>query len=270
VLTHSVHKSLNLNEYFTDSDGDPLSYRFYSNNINNSIPAVSGKMIFNCSYLDLSYQNAGTTTFTVVADDRHGGSKVVEFTAEALANQAPEAVGSFPDLILGQGVYLSIDPDVFSSIDPNGFFYDKEGDTLSYSLSSPNSSVVEVSGSLDIFTSFATGSLSLDFIANDEHGGTATQNIDTQVVSGTFDESTGEYIFSNLDSYFSDLPGSKTYSTVSFIHNGTSASAFLSNDGHDLHIDHDADQGTFIVTIEATGDNNETLKKIFAVGFNPV
>ncbi|WP_420635815.1 Ig-like domain-containing protein [Candidatus Palauibacter sp.] len=152
--------------YFSDPDGDALSYAAESTDASVATASVSG------STVTITGVAAGSATVTVTARDPAGLTAVqnVAVTVER-ANRAPEAVGSIPPVGLAAGDDLTFDVP--------SYFSDPDGDALSYAAESTDASVAtaSVSGSTVTITGVAAGSATVTVTARDPAGLTAVQNV---------------------------------------------------------------------------------------------
>ena len=159
--------------YFTDLDGDALTYTAMSSNSSVATASVSG------STVTITAVAAGSATITVTARDPD------DLTATQQAgvtvqqpNRAPSAVGTIPAMTLAPGET--------ATVDASGYFTDLDGDALTYTAMSSNSSVAtaSVSGSTVTITAVAAGSATITVTARDPGGLTATQQAGVTVTAG--------------------------------------------------------------------------------------
>ena len=121
---------IDLNNVFSDPDGDPLTFSAMSSDTAVATVSVSGGSLM------ISTLASGTTTITVTADDMKGGMMTMSFALTV--NAVPTATGT----IAGQSLEMGGES---MTLDLADTFVDTGGDTLSYSASSSNSSSVAVS-----------------------------------------------------------------------------------------------------------------------------
>jgi hypothetical protein len=249
---------INLDSYFSDQDGDHLNYRLYT-----AGPSVTGNI--NGSYLNFYISNTtlGSSNFTVVADDNHGGSKVVEFSADVSPSGT---INTAPTVIWNQSTDLAVAGNVF---DMNQMFKDVDSDLLTYSLSPdsesffystyfPNNQLnliysTGVTGShlltitaTDTYSSpsvSVTSSVYAERIADNFHVGYITPIEITSFLSGT----TSHAIISSTDLFLHASPSFLT---------STDLRTYLNIEG--------LSQGTYTVTISAT-TGSDTKYKTFIV-----
>ena len=165
---------------FSDPDNDSLSYSVNSPNPSTVTVSISG------STVTVAPVAAGTTgKIIVTATDPDGLSATQDFTATVEeappppppVNNAPTAVGSISNVTLqvgGSSATRSV----------SGKFSDPDNDTLSYSVNSPNPSIVTVSisGSTVTVRPVAAGSTGKIIVTATDPGGlTATQDFTATV-----------------------------------------------------------------------------------------
>ena len=122
--------ALNLAPYFTDADGDLLT--FTAGTADGSILTVD----IAGSVVTMTGVAAGETTMTVTATDTSGESAMQEVAVTALpANRPPEAVGSI-------GRQLLVEGGSPVNIDVAEYFTDPDGDELTYTAASSNNGAV--------------------------------------------------------------------------------------------------------------------------------
>ena len=122
--------ALNLAPFFTDADGDPLT--FTAGTADGSILTVD----IAGSVVTMTAVAAGETTMTVTATDPRGESAMQEVAVTALpANRPPEAVGSIGRQVLVEGGNPM-------NIDVAEYFNDPDGDALTYTAESSSTRAV--------------------------------------------------------------------------------------------------------------------------------
>ena len=173
----------NANSYFSDPDGDALTYSASSSDSSVASASMSG------SSLTITTVSAGTTTITITASDSGGLTATQSFSITVTGgtqtpppqNSAPTGVGSIcPSQTLqvgGSGTTVSVD----------SYFSDPDGDALTYSASSSDSSIASasLSGSSLTVTAVGAGSTTISVTASDSGGLTATQSFSITVTGGT-------------------------------------------------------------------------------------
>ena len=146
-------ESVALAGYFSDADGDILSYTAVSSHSSVQV-SISGAAV------RVTGVRAGTATVTVTAMDPGGLSAEQTFTV-TVPNRAPEAVGEIDDLEIREGTTVEI-----ALAD---FFSDPDGDDLGYSASSSDTGVaaVAVSGDTLAVTGVAIATAEVAVTASD-------------------------------------------------------------------------------------------------------
>ena len=133
---------ITLTGYFSDPDGDSLTYTASTSNAGIASPTISG------STLTIAGVAQGTATVTITARDPGGLSaqQATTVTVER-ANRAPVTVDSIPSrtMLVGDTV----------TVDMSSYFRDPDGDPLTYTATSA-SDVVGVSVSDSILTVMGT------------------------------------------------------------------------------------------------------------------
>lgn len=154
--------TVELSPHFADPDGDTLVYAAESSAHQVVTVSVRG------SILTLRARAKGAADVTVTATDPDGLMAEQVLTV-AVANQAPIAVGRFPDLSIARDERLT------RSI--SGYFSDPDNDPLEYSGRTADSRIVlaSVSGSAVTVTGVSAGQTTLTLTAADPEGLTATQ-----------------------------------------------------------------------------------------------
>ena len=156
--------TVNVSSYFSDPDGDPLTYGASSSNPSVATASVSGATV------NITGVAAGAAVITVTATDPSGSQaqQQVGVTVER-ANQAPVAVGTIPARTMTVGETAAID------LTP--FFSDPDGDVLSYAAATSEAAVADVSVSSDTLTITAggEGTATVTVAARDPEGLSASQ-----------------------------------------------------------------------------------------------
>ena len=255
---------LNVESYFSDPDGDPLTYTASSSDTS----IATGKMTK--SVITLTAVAAGTATVTVKALDPRG-LKVTQDISVTVTQPSspPTAVGTIPAQILGKGGSAV-------TIDVSSYFSDADGDPLAYSAAS--SDVAKVKASVEVekvttLTPVAVGSATVTVTASDPGGLSATQTISVSVegpptavgtmpdISGALNQ-VGGYI--SLTGYFSHPQGNAlTYSAASS-DTGVVQTAISNNT--DLQVI-PRRAGTATITVTATSPSGLTATQSFTVNF---
>ena len=160
--------AVDVSAYFTDADGDALSYAASSSNPSVAVVSTSGATVM------ITAVAKGSVTVTVTATDP-GGLSATQTLEATVPNRAPEARGSLPAQTVqaGQTATLDVSP----------YFTDADGDALSYAAATSSSSVstASVSGAVVTIQGVAVGETTLTVTARDPDGGGATQQVSVTV-----------------------------------------------------------------------------------------
>ena len=143
--------------YFSDADGDELSYTGASSNEGVATVAMEG------SSATITAVAAGDAVITITASDGEASASqgFTVTVAAAPRNNPPVAVGTIPGSSLAIGGS--------STIDAAGYFSDADGDELTYTGSSSNEAVATVAmdGSSATITAVAAGDAVITITASD-------------------------------------------------------------------------------------------------------
>ncbi len=157
-----------LARYFTDPDGDALTFTAASANAGvASVESVG-------STLTITGRAPGSTRVTVTVADPAGIS-IQQFFAVTVPNREPVVIGAIPgqSVVSGQA----------ANIDASPFFNDPDGQTLSYAAASSNRGVATaaVAGATVTLTGVAVGTATITVTATDPSGLTARQRFSVTV-----------------------------------------------------------------------------------------
>ena len=170
TLAPGETSTIDASAYFTDPDGDALTYTASSSNTGVAKASVSG------STVTIAAVAVGSATITITARDPGGLTATQRANVTVTqTNRAPRPRGSIPSVTLAPGET--------STIDASAYFTDPDGDALTYTASSSNTGVarVSVSGSTVTITAVAVGSATITITARDPGGLTATQRANVTV-----------------------------------------------------------------------------------------
>ncbi|MEK0317197.1 Ig-like domain-containing protein [Cohnella sp. 56] len=125
---------LDLSQWFTDAERDPISYQAESDN--EAIAAI----VLTGDQLTVTPLQVGSTPITITADDGRGGKSTRTFvmTVDPVPNQAPtltESVMTNQNLLIGANAY---------TLDVGEYFADPEQQPLTYAAESSDPAVAKV------------------------------------------------------------------------------------------------------------------------------
>ena len=155
-LIEAQSETVDVASFFTDPDGDNLTYSAVSSDNAVVTVSVSGSNVAATGVAE------GTAAVTVTATDPGGLSATQSFTVTvAAANEAPEVADTIPDQELTAGDTLTVDV--------SGGFSDPDGDTLAYAAESGDTAAaaVTVDGSVVTIIARAAGSAAVTVTATD-------------------------------------------------------------------------------------------------------
>ncbi|MDE2783318.1 MAG: hypothetical protein OXK77_10210 [Gemmatimonadota bacterium] len=199
--------TLDLSSYFSDPDGDALTYSATSSNAGVVSASVSG------STLAIAGLAKGTAQVTVTATDPVGLTATQTFEA-AVPNRPPEPQTSIPAQTVHAGETITLDL--------SSYFSDPDGDALTYSATSSNAGVVSasVSGSTLAIAGLAKGTAQVTVTATDPAGLTAKQAFTAAAVPAEPD-----LVFTGVSPEFSTLgPGDSATFTFHIRNQGAASS----------------------------------------------
>lgn len=190
--------------YFTDPDGDPLSYGAVPSDGGVVTASVSGDTV------RLAAAGKGSTAVTVTATDP-GGLSAEQSVPVTVANRAPEPVDSIPaqEVEVGDTVVFGV----------SGYFADPDGDVLGFAGASSNARVVtvRVSGDTVRLAGVAKGDATVTVTATDPGGLLARQRFAAEVpdpqlaILAAFYESAGGDGWRRRDNWLTDAPLGEWY-----------------------------------------------------------
>ena len=165
--------TVNASQYFTDPDGDALSYAAASSSSSVARVSVSG------STVTITGAGAGSATITVTARDPEGLTATQQARVTvSQPNRPPQRVGAIPAQMIEVGER--------ATVNASQYFTDPDRDALSYAAASSSSSVARASasGSTVTITGTGAGSATITVTARDPGGLSASQSISVRVASG--------------------------------------------------------------------------------------
>ncbi len=162
------HVELQLSQYFSDPDGDALTYRATSSDALVAGVSVSG------SQLTVRAVSRGVAEARVTARDGNGGEARQTFEVR-VPNGRPVAVAEIASRMLEAG-----EAEV---LDASDYFRDPDGDPLTYAATSSDAAVavVSVAGSHLTVGAVSSGAADVTVTAHDNQGGEARLAFDVVV-----------------------------------------------------------------------------------------
>ena len=264
--------TIDASPYFSDADGDTLTYTVSDSDLSNQKIGISltsdGKVTIWATF------NTGTVTVRVHAADASAFVTQI-FTVTVVANAAPTAVGTIPDQTLDGPAFTG-------TVDVSGYFSDADGDSLTYTASSEDTTKVTVSVSSDTVTvtAVAAGSATITVTATDTRGATGTQTFSVTVSNdnnapvavGTIPDQLlqfgGSKVTFNALQYFSDPNGDTLAASSASIHRSNTAIIDVNGYGNwDIDIVPKA-AGTSTVTLTAKDPGGLSASQSFSVKVN--
>ena len=167
VTVGGTAATVDVSSYFSDADGDTLTYTATSSDTAKASVSVSSATV------TITPVAAGTATITVTATDPSSATATQDISVTVgPQNNAPVAEGSIPDstaMVGGSGY----------DIDVSSYFSDADGDTLTYTASSSDTTKATVSvvnTTIVWAMPVAAGTATITVTATDPEGATATQS----------------------------------------------------------------------------------------------
>ena len=164
--------TVDMNNYFSDPDGDSLTYT--ARPADKSIVTVTRSG----STFTITPVAAGSTTITAQASDDSNASVTQTFSVTVVSNRTPTKVGKISSQLVRVG-------STAATIDVSPYFSDPDGHTLTYSATSSSTSkaTVSLSGSTLTITAVAAGSATISVKATDIHNASTTQSFSVTVLA---------------------------------------------------------------------------------------
>ena len=249
--------TVNMASYFTDPDGDPLTFTATSSNAASASVAVSGSVV------TVTGIARGVVTVTVTARDFGGLSAQLSFTV-TVPNQAPVVLDTVP----AQTIFVEDS----ASVDMAAYFSDPDGDVLTYAVTSSDAAAVSasVAGGVVSLTAITQGMSTVTVTARDPDGLSAEQNIAVTVPNrapATLDTipsqtlPAGETTELDMASYFTDPDGDALTFTAASANTGVVS---VQTAGSTVTIA-GVSPGTTRVTVTATDPAGISIQQMFAV-----
>ncbi len=172
-VTAGESTTVNVSSNFNDPDGDALTYTATTSDAGVATTSVAG------STVTITGVAAGSATITVTARDPDGATATqsISVTVEA-ANQAPVPVSSLGELTFEQGGEVTVHV--------AEYFNDPDGDPLTYSAASSDTTVVTATTSeaTVVVVGVGAGSATVTVTATDPGGLSATQDMAVMILPG--------------------------------------------------------------------------------------
>ena len=267
--------TINVGNYFSDPDGDTLSYAYDA-----SKSDIGVKMISTETGITITSSQTGIIRLTVTAKDPGGLSATQSciITVGAASNRAPAAVGTIPAQTMTVG-------DSVTTVDVSNYFSDADNDTLTYTANSSDTAkaTVSVSNATISITGVAAGTARITVTATDPDSLTATQSFTLTVtqpnrapVKSSKSEipkqsmdSASPVSVTAIDTYFSDPDGDTlTYTAASS--NTTIATASVSSTTVTVSRVTAALSGEITITVTATDPGGLSATRTFTVTVEPL
>ena len=261
VVERNKSVSFDVSPYFTDPDGDDLTYSATSSSTSRASVEVSGNSVV------ITGGRIGRATITVTAHDPDSLTAEQSFEVRVRQrNRAPRPAGTIPDQATKE--------DGTTSVDVSPYFTDADGDGLTYSATSSSTSTatVSVSGSTVSIAGESQGTATVTVTARDPGGLTATQGFDVSVQEpnrapqpvGTIPDqtvSTGGGVQVDVTGYFTDPDGDDLdFSAIS----SSTATATVTVPGGTVTVTGQS-AGTATITVTARDPGDLTATQRFEV-----
>ena len=161
-------RTIELSDYFGDSDGDALIYTAHTSNTGVAGVAVTDGV------MTVTAVARGTAGITVTAADADGLEATQAFVV-TVPNRAPAAVGALPEMRLTKGG--------IRRVDPTPGFTDPDGDLLAFEAASSRVQVAKVwvSKGEVLVRALKTGTAMVTITAEDSEGLDATQQFGVRI-----------------------------------------------------------------------------------------
>jgi hypothetical protein len=229
-------------EVFSDGDGDVLSI-----SVSSDEPGVVTATLIEGEFIEITEVGIGTSIITLTADDERGGvvSDTFTFTTE-IPNSAPVVANAIADNTQEEG---------FGSfqISYAGVFTDADGDELTVSVQSSETSVVTVAvvaGEILEFTEVGIGTSMITVTANDGNGGSVS---DTFIFTVSAAPNNAPVVTNPLD----DVSEAEGFMTKQI----SLADLFSDADGDALTIEASSDEES-VVTVDVISGNTLEVAEI--------
>ena len=260
IPKNGASRSVTVSRYFSDPNGDALTFSAASSNTGVATATASGGSV------EITSKATGTATITVTATDTDDatGTQIIGVT---VTNTPPQPLGAIATMTFHRG-------QAAKSTEVSDNFSDPDRDeTLTYSATSSNASVATVSvvGSRVRVDPGGLGTARISLTATDSEGRSASHGFNVEVVNRppvvsqgisarTLNKNSSTSI--SASSHFSDPDGDQmTYSATSSNTNIVAAGA----SGSTVTIESEDDGGNATVTVTATDAHNGFVSVDFTV-----
>ena len=164
--------TVDLSSYFSDPDGNPLTYTATSSNISIATVSLSG------ATLTITAVAAGWTTITVNVTDNSNAAAQQSFSVNVVSNRSPISVEPIPNQTVRVG-------ETAGTVDLSSYFSDPDGNPLTYSATSSNTSkaTVSVSDATLTITAVAAGSATITVTATDPSNASRSRSFSATVLA---------------------------------------------------------------------------------------
>ena len=253
--------AVDVSAYFTDPDGDSLSYKAATSDEAVATVSVSGSVV------TVEAAGKGSAAVTVTASDPEGLSARQSFMV-TVPNRAPEAADSIPGVEPAAGET--------AAVEVSAYFTDPDGDALSYEAATSDSAVatVSVSGSVVTVGALAKGGATVTVTASDPDGLSARRSFAVTVPNRApeaadsipgVEPAAGETAAVEVSAYFTDPDGDAlSYEAAT----SDSAVATVSVSGSVVTVEA-VGKGRAAVTVMASDPEGLSARRSFAVTVAP-
>ena len=257
--------TLDLSSYFSDPDGNPLTYSATSSSTSRATVSLSD------STVTITAVAAGWSTISVKATDPDNASRTRSFSVKVVASDALNPVGSIPTQTVALGGTGT------ATVDVSSYFSGLPGDTVTYSATASDTSkaTVSVSDATVTITGVAAGSTKITVTATLNSNTTATQTISVTVYANRAPTAVGTIPTLNtaqtwneqfgVSGYFSDPDGNNTLTYSASSSDELVAEAGISPTHSSAVYVFGNGVGTATVTVTATDPDGLTATQTFSV-----
>ena len=269
IAVRSSSTTVDVSSYFSDPDGNPLTYTAESSDETKATVRVSSANV------TITPVAQGGVLIVVTARDTSNltVTQTIAVTVSPGANRAPVAQGAIPPVTITERGNPR-------NVDVSSYFSDPDNNSLTYRAASshPSQATVDVSGSVVTITPLAQGTPTITVTARDPSNLTATQKIVVTVspganrapvsqgaIPGVTIAERGNPRNVDVSSYFSDPDNNSLTYRVSSSH---PSKATVDVSGSVVTITPLA-QGSVLVLVTASDPSNLTATQVIAVTVSP-